>query len=198
MERIGSDSERSIESVDLSSNRAAALAIKDGDVLVVPEVLPDVTNAVRLAGHVHRPGVYPWRAGMRLTDLITSVQEVRDGVDMDYVLVRRQETRGEPIEVLSASLEQAMAMRGSAADIQLLPRDEVHVFSLDLGRQQVIRPLMRELERQATHDQPVRKVEIGGNVRAPGVYPLEEGMRISDLLEPVAACVKRRTRLKPN
>lgn len=182
VERIGEDFERSVKPVDLTSDQDGALAVMDGDVLIVPEVLPDIANAIRLSGHVHRPGAYPWQPGMRLTDLIPSVQELRDGVDMKYVLIRRQTFQGQPVEALSTSLDDAIATRGSDADVQLVPRDEIHVFSLDLGRQQVVRPLIQELERQATYDRPARIVEIEGNVRAPGVYPLEAGMRISDLL----------------
>ena len=41
---------------------------------------------------------------------------------------------------------------------------------------------MAELRLQADHDTLVMTVVVGGHVRAPGSYPLERGMRISDLL----------------
>src|SRR5690606_10840444 len=39
-----------------------------------------------------------------------------------------------------------------------------------------------DLNRQATREQPSQVVNIGGNVRMPGDYPLEPGMRVADLV----------------
>ena len=182
IERIEANSERSIVSIDLAGPGANDLILRPGDTLIVPEVLPDVGNAVVLEGHVHRPGDYSWKPGMRLTDLIGSVGELKSGVDTDYVLIRREQDRGAPVRALSASLAKALANPSSPANIELRPRDTVYVFDLAAGRQRVVAPLLDELQLQATIDAPARRVEISGTVRAPGEYPLESGMRISDLL----------------
>lgn len=182
LERIDETGERTVLSVDLNSDSANSIRIRSGDVLLVPEVLPEIENAVELAGHVHRPGSYPWRQGMRLTDLISSSEELKPGVDTDYVLIRREGRRGERIDVLSTSLSTALKNPGDADDIQLNSGDTVNVFSLAYGRQRVVEPLLEELELQSSIDAPVQEVEISGNVRAPGVYPLETQMRVSDLL----------------
>ena len=180
LERIGADRRRQVLTLDVSAD--AGRSIVSGDVLLVPEVLPDWANTVWLSGHVQRPGPYEWRSGMRLTDLIGSPLELKPGVDDGYVLVRRERVRGEPIEVLSADLGAALRSPGSAGDIGLSSRDTVHVFSLGFGRQRVIAPLMEELSLQATFAAPTRRAEIVGDVRAPGEYPLEPDMRISDLI----------------
>ena len=180
LERIGADRRRQVLTVDVSAD--AGRRIVSGDVLLVPEVLPDWANTVWLSGHVQRPGPYEWSSGMRLTDLIGSPLELKPGVDDGYVLVRRERVRGEPIEVLSADLGAALRSPGSGEDIGLSSRDTVHVFSLGFGRQRVIAPLMEELSLQATFAAPNRRAEIVGDVRAPGEYPLEPAMRISDLI----------------
>ena len=182
LERIDENHNRIVLAVNLASDSAASLKIRAGDILLVPEVLPDFNNAVILSGHIYRPGTYSWRQGMRLTDLITSSNELKSGVDMNYVLVRRERERGMPIEVVSADLAAAFASRESEANIPLQARDQVHVFDLELGRQRIIAPIVEELRVQATHDDPAREIQISGNVRAPGVYPLESGMRVSDLI----------------
>jgi protein involved in polysaccharide export with SLBB domain len=41
---------------------------------------------------------------------------------------------------------------------------------------------MRDLSVQSTLDAPTTQVRVGGKVKVPGLYPLEPGMRISDLL----------------
>ncbi len=182
LERIGEDGDRSVIAVNLASESANTIRIRKGDTLIVPEVLPEIRNAVVLEGHVHRPGNYPWHPGMRLSDLIRSTDELKPEVDSDYVLVRREAVRGEPVEVLSTSLRNALHNPGSDANLELKSRDTVHVFSLAVGRQRVMEPLLEELRRQATIDIPANEVEVSGNVRAPGIYPLESDMRVSDLI----------------
>ena len=182
LERIDESRSRTVLAVNLDDQNSAAIQTRAGDTLLVPEVLPDVDNAVVLSGHVYRPGTYSWQPGMRLTDLIRSSYELKPGIDMNYVLIRRERQRGAPIEALSADLGAALADSSSAENIALHARDQVFVFSVELGRQRVIAPIVDELALQATHDLPAMQVEISGNVRAPGIYPLEPGMRISDLI----------------
>lgn len=182
IERIDEDGGRSVVAVNLSDDASAATKLRSGDTLLIPEVLPDFDSAVTLSGHVFRPGMYAWSPGMRIADLFRSTNELKPGVDMNYVLVRRERKRGEPIEALSADLAAAMANPASAANIELVARDRVFVFSEELGRQRVVTPIVEELQRQATHEHPALQVQIGGNVRAPGIYPLEPEMRVSDLI----------------
>ncbi len=181
LERIDDNRDRTVVAIDLTSENAGNFAVREGDRLLVPEVLPEIENAVLLTGHVHRPGEYPWRPGMRLTDLIGSTAELKPGADANYVLIRREEARGKPITVLSANLVEALD-GDRDVDVSLMARDQVYVFSLELGRQRLISPILAELERQATFDSPGQHVQISGNVRAPGTYPLERGMRIADLI----------------
>ena len=181
LERIDANRERTVVAIDLTSDKATSFVVREGDRLLIPEVLPDVGNAVALSGHVYRPGEVQWQPGMRLTDLIGSTAELKPGADTNYVLIRREKERGEPIEVLSADLHAALDGERSE-NPGLLARDRVYVFSLELGRQRMIEPILAELGRQATHEAPVQQVQIAGNVRAPGTYPLEPGMRVGDLI----------------
>jgi len=182
LQRIDENGERTVLSVNLKNESANSIQVRKGDALLIPEVLPEIENAVELAGHVHRPGDYPWRPGMRLTDLIESTEELKPGVDTGYILVRREGDKGESIKALSASLSDALRAPGSADDILLQAGDTVSVFGLALGRQRTVVPLIEELKLQATIDSPVQQVQVSGNVRAPGVYPLESDMRVSDLI----------------
>ncbi len=182
IERIDGDENRTVLSVNAESAEAARVQIRTGDTLLVPVVLPDIDNGVQLEGHVYRSGLYSWRPGMRLTDLVPTTAMLKDGVDMNYVLIRRQARRGAPISVVSADLEAALATPSSDENIVLEARDRAHVFSLELGRQRTILPIIEQLEMQATYDKPAKHVQIDGRVRAPGQYPLEPGMRISDLI----------------
>ena len=41
---------------------------------------------------------------------------------------------------------------------------------------------MRELRMQSRIDEPTAEVSVAGRIKVPGKYPLEPGMRVSDLL----------------
>jgi protein involved in polysaccharide export with SLBB domain len=84
--------------------------------------------------------------------------------------------------VFSTDLARALTARGTPADTELAPRDRVYVFDLESGRDSVIEPLMRELRIQSNIDMPTTQVRVGGKVKVPGEYPLEPGMRVSDLV----------------
>ena len=181
VQRIDAQQARRVLSVDLGAGASAATATSGGDLVSIPTILPELESSLRLQGHVYRPGTYSWQPGMRLTDLLPRREELRPGADDQYILIRRTDASRQ-IQVLSANLAAALAAPGSEADILLQPRDEAHVFDLTFGRQRVIEPILEDLQRQSTIDRPFHEVSVTGEVRAPGVYPLEAAMRVSDLI----------------
>jgi polysaccharide export outer membrane protein len=56
------------------------------------------------------------------------------------------------------------------------------VFNLSASRDRILEPILRDLELQATPDKPEQIVSIDGRVKAPGRYPLEPTMHVSDLI----------------
>jgi protein involved in polysaccharide export with SLBB domain len=182
LERIDPAKGRVVLSVNAAGAESNSTVVMNGDILVIPKVLAEVNDAVVLSGHVQRPGPYQWSPGMRLTDLVPSALELAPGADANYILIRRESKTDRTVEVLSADLGAALRSPGSPANILLQGRDSVFVFSLEYGRQRVIAPILDELRLQAQFGSPFSEVTIGGQVRAPGQYPLEAGMRISDLI----------------
>ena len=182
LERISASKERVVISVDADSPDGAAMRVKGGDMLIIPDVLRELNDSVVLAGHVQRPGPYQWRAGMRLTDLIPTALDLSAGADADYVLVRREDRSNRSVHVISAKLSKAWAEQGSPENVSLQARDTVHVFSLAFGRQRVISPILEELQLQSRFGEPYKEAQVAGQVRAPGTYPLEPDMRVSDLI----------------
>ncbi len=174
---------RAVHSVDLDAPAGRQAAIRNGDRVTVPPLPVDVlTDHVTLSGHVQRPGPYEWRPGMRLTDLIRSVNDLKADADRRYVLIERQADLTGPIRVFSANLEAALAQPGGPEDPLLQNLDRATVFDLGSGRVSIVAPILRRLRQQATFGSPAQEVEIAGMVHAPGTYPLEQGMRVSDLL----------------
>jgi protein involved in polysaccharide export with SLBB domain len=181
VERIDDDNQRIVLSIDAESTAGAATRLVDGDTLIIPEVLPQLQGSVMLIGHVNRPGAFELRPGMRLTDLLPSAEYVLPGADTGYVLVRREDEQ-KRVDVVSANLQETWANPGSEENLRLKARDSVHVFSLAFSRQRVIQPLLEELKLQSRVGEPYREVSVSGSVKAPGVYPMEPGMRVSDLI----------------
>lgn len=183
VERIDSAGGRAVQSVDMNAMTGRQVSVKNGDRVTVPTVPTDVlTDHVTLGGHVQRPGPFEWRPGMRLTDLIRSVNDLKPDADRSYVLIERQFDLTGPIQVFSVDLEAALAHPGGPDDPLLQNLDRATVFDLGSGRVSIVAPILRRLRQQATFGSPAQEVEITGMVHAPGTYPLEQGMKISDLI----------------
>ena len=181
LSRVSTYRERMQQDIDLRLPGSQSLAIRNGDILNVPSILDRVDNVVTLEGHVLRPGRVQYQAGMRLTDLIASVEELQPMPDLHYVLIRREEGQERRVVALSADLQRALLNRNGPDNVPLLPRDQVRVFGISGGRPE-LDALVEELRLQATLDQAAPVVRIAGRVRAPGDYPLEPDMQVSDLL----------------
>jgi protein involved in polysaccharide export with SLBB domain len=180
--RIDEQRRRVVLDVNPSAPAAAALLLRNGDALRVARLRPTLDTGVSLQGYVYRPGYFAWREGLRLSHVIGSVDELKPNADQHYVLIRRELPPNRRIAVFSADLAAALNAPGSAADIALMPRDTITVFDLETSRERVIEPLMDELRLQSNLARPTEIVHVDGRVKVPGDYPLEPGMRVSDLL----------------
>lgn len=181
IDRVDRERQRVVLDVDTLQG-VNAPELRNGDILKIPFVRPTVNQAVKLLGHVFRPGEFEYRPGMRVSDLIPSLDELQTGADQHYVLIRREVQPTRRIEFQSVDLVRALEQRGGMPDVLLEPRDQVLVFNLETGRDRLIEPLLRELRLQSNRSEPRSEVSIGGQVNAPGTYPLERDMRISDLV----------------
>jgi protein involved in polysaccharide export with SLBB domain len=169
-------------SISLDDEATRRSTVANGDLVRVARLRPTIDSGVTLEGHVFRPGVVAWREGMRISDLVPSFDELMPNADVGYLLVRRESQANKSLTILSADLAAALKAPGSIDDLMLSPRDRVIVFDLQAGRRLLIDPVLDELRRLSSLDEPTRIVGINGRVKAPGDYPLEPDMRISDLL----------------
>jgi polysaccharide biosynthesis/export protein len=182
LSRVDENERRVVLQVALFGPGAKAETLRNGDVLRVTRLKPTLDAGVSLQGHVFTPGNYAFHQGMHLTDVIHSVDDLQPNADLHYLLIRRELPPDRRITVLSADLSAALKAPGSAADIQLLPRDQVMVFDLASGRDRIIQPVLDELRLQSNSNRPTQVVHVDGRVKVPGEYPLESGMTIADLV----------------
>lgn len=174
--------QRIVLDLDLSAAADRGRSLRAGDVITVPRVLDDYAGSVTLEGHVQRPGPYAWHAGMRLTDVLGGLEALKMNADQRYILIRREHMPDRRIEMLSADAAAAFAGRGTAVDPPLQSRDRVIVFSRQQDRGTVLGALLEELRLQARDNSPVPIVSVNGRVRAPGDYPYEPSMTVSDVI----------------
>lgn len=179
--RIDANEHRVVIPVELAAG-APSQALRNGDLLRVATLRPTLDSGILVQGYVFAPGAFAWREGIRLSNVIHSVDELRPSADSHYLLIRRELPPDRRITVLSADLAAALASPGSPADVELMPRDRITVFDLESGRDQVIHPVLDELRLESDANRPAQVVQVEGHVRVPGEYPLESGMTVSDLI----------------
>jgi polysaccharide export outer membrane protein len=178
---------------DLTDRKDLNALLFDGDYLKVYAIKEEVSNQVLLRGAVARPGGYEWFEGQRISDLIGSVEEdLLTETDLSTGLLVRRTGRGLEIEALAFDLGEIVASHGSTADLELRAKDEVLVFALPYlnesqqnlvdDRTDILSEVVSRLEAQAKNPSSTQIVEIAGDVRLPGKYPLLENRSIDALI----------------
>ena len=181
IERINDARVRVVVDVNLTTPSGRATPLLSGDVMRLAAVRPQLSNAVTINGNVHRPGPVAWKQGLRVADVLPRADDLKPGSDLHYVLIRR-ESLDHQVSAISADLEKAWLQPNSDANVPLMPRDQLYVFSLEGGRELQLVPVLEDLRQQAVMGAPAQTVRVGGQVRVPGEYPLETGMTVSDLV----------------
>ena len=139
-------------------------------------------KAIALEGEVELEKKYEWKKGIRISDLIKSKSYYSFEADMNYALVRRENSQ-ESIHFVFFP-NQVLSEPGSVEDLILLPLDKLIILSRTDSekRERAIRPLLEELRYEAEPGLGVPIVSILGMVHFPGNYPLSKNMTVSDLL----------------
>lgn len=182
LDRVSEQRQRVTIEVNLQRPDGKTRSLQTGDVLKIPTIRPVLEESVTLVGNVYRPGEFQFKPGMRLTDVLPTMDELKANADRRYLLIRRELPPDRRVSVFSADLEFAIGNPASAANFELSARDQIYVFDMESGRDRIIEPLLRELQMQSQIDEPTREVNVAGKIKVPGKYPFESGMRIADLL----------------
>ncbi len=165
--------------VDLTSPKDLSGKLFDGDSLIVAPIKKEITNQVLVRGAVARPGGYEWVSGLRVSNLLGSIEDdLLSQTDLSTGLVVRRTGTGLEIEVQSLNLGDAIENAGGESDLLLQPQDELLIFALPYSdesfedRSKLIQEVVARLQAQAKRPVDTQVVEISGEVRLPGQYPL--------------------------
>jgi polysaccharide biosynthesis/export protein len=181
--RIDANLRRVVLHADMSpAGGGATQAVRNGDSLRVARLRPTLDAGIVVQGYLYSPGEFAYRAGMRLTDVLRSVDDLKPNADLHYILIRRELPPDRRVAVLSADLVSALSDPNSDADPVLMPRDRVMVFDLQSSRDRVIKPLLDDIKLQSNIASPEDVIRIDGRANVPGEYPYENGMTLRDLI----------------
>lgn len=145
----------------------ANLLLQDLDHLLVHSIWEFKTPyELTISGEVNSPGTFPFVEGAKISDLIfTGGSFTEKAYKKQGELTRYEVINGEKrkSQHLSVDLE-AIATGDPKADLRLQPYDHLHI-------------------RRVTNWRVTERVTINGEVRFPGVYPIEEGEKLADLIQ---------------
>lgn len=182
------------------------LPVQDGDIFLVSPVSPKIEQAVTLRGNVAEPLRKPWQAGMRVSDLIGSVDQlIRRAVWTDrnnrvafnrldhlqadarfkdnftdinwgYATVERVDPENLQTTILTFELDKALA-DDPKHNLLLQEGDSVVIYSA----KDFAQPSYKTLQ----------LVKIDGEVHRPGTYVMQAGQTIKDVIAQAGGITER-------
>lgn len=134
---------------------------KSGDVFRITRILNRFENRIKIEGAVFRPDYYSYTEGMRISDLVTRAEGLKEDAYSKRARIIRLKT-DLTTEIVNVDLNAALA-GDLSADVELKREDIVTIYSiLDLREEY--------------------KVTIDGEVKNPGIYTYFENLTLNDLI----------------
>lgn len=197
VERIVDRKFRKVEEFELDQS-GLARQIQDGDLIQVNAIKGQFDNAVTLRGNVAEPGRRPWKQGMRVKDLIPSM----DALIMTSYWKKQNQASPKVVEDLQSKIQNTMGeINWDYALIERLKKDDLTnlLIPFNLGR------AIGDSESQENHllqpgdvitiysneniQVPIAKrsiyVQLEGEINAAGVYKVLPGETLHQLVERV-------------
>ncbi len=139
-------------------------------------------RTIEVRGALRFTGLLPLQEGARILDVMALAGGLQTGAELHYGMIARTLYPSRDIAAHSFSLAAAMYAPDSDANPHVLPGDRIYVFDEDHERSALMADDIERLRNQASFGAEERLVTIMGEVQHAGTYPLEPGMRASDLL----------------
>lgn len=146
---------------DINESEYNAYSPQSGDVFRVTKILNRFENRIKIEGAVFRPDYYSYSEGMRISDLITRAEGLKEDAYTKRARIIRLKT-DLTTEIVNVDLSAALS-GDLSADLALKREDVVTVYSILDFREEY-------------------KVTIDGEVKNPGVYEYFENLTLNDLV----------------
>ncbi|EDY81302.1 Polysaccharide biosynthesis/export protein [Verrucomicrobiia bacterium DG1235] len=182
IERISDSGLKMLVDTDLTKENVKEALVQNGDTLRIYSTLDRLQNYVRLAGAVERPGDYEWQNGMRISNVIRTINQVHPDADLNYALVVSKNPINGRWSTRSFSLEKLFLGNDNTHNLFLNSEDRIYIFDDTEMERSGLQDIIERLQAQGTSENPQKIVTITGRVRHPSSYPLDDKMQISDLI----------------
>ncbi|WP_316632827.1 SLBB domain-containing protein [uncultured Flavobacterium sp.] len=146
---------------DINESEYSSYSPQSGDVFKVTKILNRFENRIKIEGAVFRPDYYSYTEGMRISDLITRAEGLKEDAYTKRARIIRLKT-DLTTEIVNVDLSAALS-GDLNADIELKREDIVTVYSILDFREEY-------------------KITIDGEVKNPGVYEYFENLTLNDLV----------------
>ena len=151
----------------LDDEKFMSQRIHDGDIVIIKQIISIPQNAVAVEGYTPYPGVYEFKEGLKLSQLLTPDFFFSDS-NMKFGLIERHYPPGAPPQYITFSPD---AVLSGDEDIELKPQDRIVLFRF--GNVEGV---------------DFNKVKdaflVEGKIKYPGVYAYRRGLKLSDVLTP--------------
>ena len=118
------------KNIDLSEEGNADTMLNDGDILNVYPIINTMQDVILVTGYTQKPGFYPWKESLRITDIIRSTSDLLPETDRNYIVIKREDQVTGLFSALQIDLDEVLSGDiESDANIILKPRDEILFFS---------------------------------------------------------------------
>jgi polysaccharide export outer membrane protein len=139
--------------------------VHDGDILVIKQVLSIPQNAILIDGYTAYPGLYEYKPGMKLSEVLTPDLFFID-TSMDFALITRQYPPGTPLQYITFAPKDIFK---KLYDIELKPADRITFYKIGD---------IKSVDFNKVKD----VVVLEGEIKYPGVYAYRKGLKLSHLL----------------
>ncbi|OXB07582.1 SLBB domain-containing protein [Flavobacterium pectinovorum] len=146
---------------DINESEYNSYLPKSGDVFKVTKILNRFENRIKIEGAVFRPDYYSYSEGMKISDLITRAEGIKEDAYTKRARIIRLKT-DLTTEIVNVDLSAALS-GDLNSDIELKREDIVTVYSILDFREEY-------------------KITIDGEVKNPGEYEYFDNLTLNDLV----------------
>ncbi len=163
IERYEENKELKVIEGSLDDPKFMSQPLKDGDLVVIQKIVPIPENFVEIKGEIKYPGVYAYRPGLKLSDLLTSDMLLLN-TNLYYAEIDRRDPK--TLEIIKIIKFAPIDILTGKKDILLQPLDVIQFCP-----KYVYPP-----------------IKVSGCIKNPGYIPYHEGITLKDVLSGKEFC----------
>jgi len=117
---------------DKTLDKVKNFVIQDADMVKVFSIVDFDDNAIHLSGNVKRPGKYAFKPGIRIKDLLSQTDDLKNETYFDYALIKRESPPSREIVLIPFNLGKLILQNDATYNYELTPKDQIFIFHQEL------------------------------------------------------------------